>query len=268
MGGSSPILKNTQDQAKALEEKLNAEEKNHYKTFIAMRYWHPFAKQTAREVKAFAPDEIFLLPLYPQFSTTTTGSSLKNWERTARKEGIQVPVKTLCCDQGFIRALAQSVRSSYLEAQKYGKPRVLFSAHGLPEKIIKAGDPYQDQCEKTVAALRRELKIENLDSVLCFQSRVGPMKWITPSTEDEVCRAGKEKAPLIIAPIAFVSDHSETLVEIDKEYRALAQKTGVPFFVSVRPVGVAADFIEGLARLVQAGEKTCVCGKGICSDVV
>ena len=117
----------------------------------------------------------------------------------------------------------------------------------------------------TVAALRRELNIENLDSVLCFQSRVGPLKWIKPATDDEVRRAGRDKVPLVVAPIAFTSDHSETLVEIDIEYRHLAKESGVPFFAFVPAVGAAPDFINGLARLihqVESNRSHCISEKG------
>ncbi len=267
IGGSSPILKNTQAQAAALEQVLNSSSETQFKTFIAMRYWHPFARETARQVEQFAPDEIILLPLYPQFSTTTTESSFKNWYQVAQKTGLNQPTKSICCypqDKGFIRAVADKTKQAYGQAKKDGKPRILFSAHGLPEKIVKAGDPYQNQCEQTVEALRRELSIEKLDSVLCFQSRVGPMKWIGPSTDDEVHRAGQDKVPVVVVPIAFVSDHSETLVEIDMEYRALAKECGVPSFACVPTVGIAPDFINGLARLITetiVQKKDCVCGQ-------
>jgi ferrochelatase len=266
--GGSPILKNTQAQAHALENILNNAAPGPYKCFIAMRYWHPFAEQTAREVASFGPEEIILLPLYPQFSTTTTESSVADWKKVAHTAALRAPTKIICCypqQPGFIRALAEGVRRAYEQTKKYGKPRVLFSAHGLPEKIIKDGDPYKIQCEMTVEALRRELNIENLDSLLCFQSRVGPLPWIKPATDDEVRRAGRDKVPLVVAPIAFTSDHSETLVEIDIEYRHLAEQSGVPFFAFVPAVGTAPDFIAGLAQMVrdvQAQEKTCVSATG------
>ncbi|MDE2028996.1 MAG: ferrochelatase [Alphaproteobacteria bacterium] len=254
IGGASPILKNTQAQADILTQALNARGDTLYKCFIAMRYWHPFADGAAHAVKAFAPDEIVLLPLYPQFSTTTTQSSFDDWRRAACRQKLDIQTREVCCyseEPGFIHAVAAFVRPAYDEAKKHGNPRILFSAHGLPEKIVKAGDPYAAQCAQTVEALRHELAIENLDSVLCFQSRVGPLKWIGPATDDEIRRAGAEKRPLVLVPVAFVSDHSETLVEIDIEYRALAGKCGVPFFASTPAVGTAPAFIEGLARLVE-----------------
>jgi ferrochelatase len=132
----------------------------------------------------------------------------------------------------------------------HGTPRVLLSAHGLPEKIVQGGDPYQWQCERTAAAIVAACGIAGLDAVLCYQSRVGPLTWIGPATDDEVRRAGRDKAPLVVVPIAFVSEHSETLVELDIEYRHLATEQGVPFYAYVPTVSVAPDFIRGLAALV------------------
>jgi ferrochelatase len=255
IGGGSPIRANTEAQAAALEAKLNeGSAQPQFKCFTAMRYWHPFSDDVARRVADFGADEVVLLPLYPQFSTTTSASSLDAWRRAARKAGFTAPAKTVCCypqENGFIRALAAASAAAYAAALPYGKPRVLFSAHGLPETIVKSGDPYQWQCGQTVAALTQAMNIPGLDSVLCFQSRVGPLKWIGPATDDEVRRAGADRAPLVIVPIAFVSEHSETLVELDIEYRHLATETGTPYFAYVPTVSVAADFIAGLAALVQ-----------------
>jgi ferrochelatase len=252
LGGCSPLLKNTQDQADALEQALNKTSSDpQFKVFIAMRCWHPLTSETIQEVKEFAPDEIILLPLYPQFSTTTTQSSLDEWRCAADQAKLNISTQIISSypqEQGFIRALAALTRQAYEEAQKHGTPRLLLSAHGLPQAIINAGDPYADQCAQTVEALRRELAIENLDSVLCFQSRVGPLKWIGPSTDDEIRRAGHDGVPVVVAPIAFVCDHAETLVELDIDYRHLAQQSGVPFFIRAPVVGTAPDFINGLAQ--------------------
>jgi len=256
MGGGSPILKNTQAQANALQESLTLQLGNdvEVKTFIAMRYWHPFVEEAIKDVEIFNPEEVILLPLYPQFSTTTTASSLKEWQKQAAFRKFERPTKILCCypqHPCFIEPLANQTQKAYDEANAYGKPRVLFSAHGLPEKIVKAGDPYPWQCEQTAQALVSALKIENLDWVLCYQSRVGPLAWIGPATDSEIRRAGLDKVPLIVVPIAFVSEHSETLVEIDIEYRELAQKQGVPHYIYVPTVSTNPTFIKGLAMQVQ-----------------
>ncbi|MGE3623606.1 MAG: ferrochelatase [Bdellovibrionales bacterium] len=250
IGGGSPIVALTQDQASALEQEFSGE----VKCFVSMRYWHPFAEGTALAVKRYAPDEIVLLPLYPQFSTTTSASSLHVWRQAAQAAGIDAPVRTICCypeEPGFIAAMEKSIRPIYQRAAARGRPRLLFSAHGLPEKVIRDGDPYQWQCEKTAAALARNLGLAPGDWVLGYQSRVGPLKWIGPSTESEIMRAAADKVPLVIAPIAFVCENSETLYEIDLLYRDLAEASGVPYFDRAPAVGTAPDFIRGLAGLVR-----------------
>lgn len=256
MGGKSPILDLTLQQAAALEEKLKR--RGEYKTFVSMRYWHPMSDIVAKNVKNYAPDQIILLPLYPQFSTTTTGSSFADWEKSAAKAGLNVPTSRICCypaDLGFVASHVRLIKDSYWKASDEGKPRVLFSAHGLPEKTIAAGDPYQWQVEKTVAAIIQILAIDELDSVTCYQSRVGPMKWIGPSTEDEIRRAGADKVPVVIVPVAFVSEHSETLVELDVEYRHLANEAGVPSYWRVPALATEPLFIETLADLCLKADK-------------
>jgi protoporphyrin/coproporphyrin ferrochelatase len=263
LGGASPLLANTEAQARALEAELGA---NH-RVFIAMRYWHPFAPETILAVKDWRPDEIVLLPLYPQFSTTTTASSLADWRDAAAMASLMVPSYALCCyptEPGFIAALAANVSRVLKRWPPGERKRILFSAHGLPEKIVAAGDPYQCQVEHTVAGLRATLGMAELDTVTCYQSRVGPLAWIGPSTEAEIRRAGREGVGLIVVPIAFVSEHSETLVELDIEYRHLAGAVGVPSYVRVETVGTAPDFIAGLARLVRQAQETAP--NLLCSD--
>jgi protoporphyrin/coproporphyrin ferrochelatase len=253
IGGRSPILENTQAQARALEKELT--DIGDAKCFIAMRYWNPLANETAKAVKAFTPDRIVLLPLYPQFSTTTTASSLKNWQSAATDSGLSfVPTRTICCypaESGFIKSTAGMLREAYKRASAHGTPRILFSAHGLPEKIVQDGDPYQYQCERSASALINELGVEKPDWVLCYQSRVGPMRWIGPDTDSEIRRAGREKLPVLIVPLAFVSENSETLYEIDILYRDLARHSGVPYFEKIPCVDTAQGFIAGLAKLVR-----------------
>jgi len=253
IGGKSPLLENTQAQALALESAL-AGEGMEAKVFIAMRYWHPMSAETAARVKEYAPDLVVLLPLYPQFSTTTTASSARVWDEAAKTVGLTAPTRLVCCyptQAGFIDASAAVIRPLYEKARNHGKPRVLFSAHGLPKKIVKAGDPYQWQCERTAESIAAALCIEDLDWVNCYQSRVGPMEWIGPSTDEEIRRAGQDGVPILVVPMAFVSEHSETLVEIEIEYRHLAKEVGVPWFGRVPTVGVEPAFIDGLAKLVR-----------------
>lgn len=252
IGGMSPLLELTQEQAAALEAQCT--DLGDVKTFICMRYWHPMSDAVAAEVKDFDPDKIILLPLYPQYSTTTSGSSIKDWHRAAAKAGLSVPSVEVCCYpelDGWIDAQASLIRTAYVAAEKTPKPRVLFSAHGLPEKIINAGDPYQWQVEQTTNAVVEQLGIEGLDWVVCYQSQVGPLTWIGPSTDDEIKRAGHDGVPVIVVPIAFVSEHSETLVELDIEYRELADESGVPGYTRVAAVGTHPSFVSGLVALVR-----------------
>jgi protoporphyrin/coproporphyrin ferrochelatase len=253
IGGSSPLLANTQAQARALQSALA--DLGEVRCFTAMRYWHPLTEGAVAAVKKFGPERIVLLPLYPQFSTTTTGSSKKAWDAVAQKQGLTAPTSSACCypvQPGFVAAVAELTGKRHAEAAKHGKPRVLFSAHGLPKKIVAAGDPYQVQVEKTAQAVIAKLGIADLDSVVCYQSRVGPLEWIGPATEDEIARAGRDKVPLVVVPVAFVSEHSETLVELDIEYREKAAHDGVPHYERVPTVSTHPAFIAGLADIVRA----------------
>lgn len=251
MGGRSPIFEETRAQADALERALDGMEA---RAFVAMRYWHPFAAGAVRAVKAFAPDRIVLLPLYPQFSTTTTESSVRDWQRQARKAGLAAPTTALCCyptQPGFVRAAAARIRATLAGADMNQSWRLLLSAHGLPRRIVEKGDPYQWQVEQSAAAIVRELAMPELEPVVCYQSRVGPLEWIGPATDAEIARAGADGKAVIVAPVAFVSEHSETLVELDVEYGKLARESGVREYRRAPTVGIEPAFVEGLANLVR-----------------
>ncbi|HYF09609.1 MAG TPA: ferrochelatase [Acetobacteraceae bacterium] len=269
LGGKSPLLELTKEQARALEAALAGEAGAEYRCFVAMRYWHPMSEETARAVKAYGPDEVLLFPLYPQFSTTTTGSSVTAWQEACAAVGLDVPTTTLCCwhsDGAFVQATAAMVREAWEKARaglpEGAKLRILFSAHGLPESIVRRGDPYQWQVEQTVAAVVEALAIPGLDHAICYQSRVTPQKWIGPSTEDEIERAAHDRTAILICPIAFVSEHSETLVELDVEYREEAEKLGVPGYFRVPAQNSDADFIRSLAGLVRRARAS---GRALCS---
>ncbi len=198
LGGGSPLLPNTLAQADALKMQLleMMAPGSEILCVPAMRYWHPFATETAAKVKSFNPDQVVLLPLYPQFSTTTTASSLKDWEREAR---FDAPSKAVCCypfNEGFAKAGAQLIKDSLSKIRAAGhEPRLLLSAHGLPKKIVDGGDPYAWQVEQTAAKVVAELGETDLDWQVCYQSRVGPLEWIGPSTDVEIERAGKMVEP-------------------------------------------------------------------------
>jgi ferrochelatase len=253
MGGKSPLLENTLNQAKTLEESLGKE----YKVFIAMRYWHPLTQETANLVKQYAPDQVVLLPLYPQFSTTTTQSSFKEWHRVCQKIDLNVEMREIrdyFINPYFINAHIDTLKSFYLEAMSHGSPRILFSAHSLPQKVIDKGDPYQTQTQQTAKAiikgLETELNLELIDYQVCYQSRVGPLKWLEPTTEKELQRAAIDKVPVVIVPISFVSEHSETLVELDIDYKNKAIETGVSYYGRVPTLSCHPLFIEGLKRMI------------------
>jgi ferrochelatase len=264
IGGRSPLLEITENQAKALEEALD--DLGTVDVTVAMRYWHPMAEATVEAVKAFAPDQVVLLPLYPQYSTTTTASSIGAWRKAAAAIGLTAPTRVVCCyptEPGLMGAQADLVRAGIDKANAAGKPRVLFSAHGLPRRVIDRGDPYQWQVERTAAAVAARLDLAAEDWAVCYQSRVGPLEWIGPSTEEELRRAAADGVPVVVVPIAFVSEHSETLVELDIEYREEAERLGLPAYVRVPTVGTRPDFIAGLARLVRGALEQ---PRGLCSE--
>ncbi|MGE0254758.1 MAG: ferrochelatase [Alphaproteobacteria bacterium] len=253
IGGRSPLLPNTQVQARALERALADAGLDEARCFIAMRYWHPLSDETVAEVAAWRPDRIVLLPLYPQFSTTTTGSSLRVWRQAARAAGVDAPTTLACCwpeADGFVGEVASLVTPLLERARAYGAPRVLFSAHGLPKKVIARGDPYQWQVERTAAAVAARLG-PGVDWRICYQSRVGPLEWIGPATDDEVRRAGTDGVPVVVVPIAFVSEHVETLVELDIEYAELARHAGVPLWLRAPTVDARPLFVAALVEAVR-----------------
>jgi ferrochelatase len=252
MGGASPLLKETRAQVDALEGALATRLDGEVRTFIAMRYWNPMTAETARAVEAYAPDQVILLPLYPHYSTTTTGSSLEAWNAVYHGPG---QVHAVCCypqESGLIEAHARSIQATHRALGQPGPLRVLFSAHGLPQKVVDGGDPYQDQIERTAAAVVARLGptwAADWDWRLCYQSRVGPMKWLGPSTPEAIADAAKDGRGVLVVPIAFVSEHVETLVELDHDYARHATGRGVTTYVRAPALGVQQAFVEGLAAI-------------------
>ena len=250
MGGKTPLLAETEAQMQALDAMLAEDDPSPdaFRCFMAMRYWHPLSAEAVAAVAAWRPDRILLLPLYPQYSAATTGSSLEAWRQAARAAKLDVPTRTVCCypvEPGFVAAHAELIREAWPKAAAAGKPRLLFSAHGLPEAFIKKGDPYQWQIEQTCAAIVEALAMPDLDWQICYQSRVGPQTWIGPFTDQEVERAGADGVPLVVCAVAFVSEHIETLVEMDDEYATLAKHSGVPTYVRVATLSARPAFIRG-----------------------
>jgi ferrochelatase len=254
LGGRSPLLELTNAQAAALEAELPEFD---LRCFIAMRYWRPLSLEVAAAVRDWQPHEVVLLPLYPQYSTATTGSSLTSWREAAASVGLVADITTICCyptDQAYVAAIAALLRTAWRNSreqlQSDMRLRVLFSAHGLPEAIVRGGDPYQWQIEQTVSQVLAQVG-EVTDHIICYQSRATPQRWLEPSTEAEIERAAHDGVAVLIVPIAFVSDHSETLVELDIDYRTLAERLRVPGYFRVPVPNADALFIGCLAGLVR-----------------
>ena len=251
LGGSSPILKLTKQQANVLEFKLNqTQTEDEYKCFIVMRCWNPRAKDVIKDVQLFSPDEIVLMPLYPQYSAATSGSSIKEWKDVCKRNKYNIKTSTICCyptDHNFINAHTKEITKKIKDLKDF---KLIFSAHGLPEKNIKKGDPYQWQVEQSVKKIVESLNDENLDWILSYQSRVGPLKWIGPSTEDIIIENSKIGKHIVLVPIAFVSEHSETLVELDIEYKEIADANGCKNYTRVPALGINENFIKAMTELI------------------
>ena len=255
IGNKSPILELTQEQATSLENSLST--KGNYKCFVVMRCWHPRAKDVIKKVKEFNPEEIILLPLYPQFSAATSGSSINEWNDLCKKENFNIKTKTICCyptENNFVKSHANLIKKTVQNVENKNF-KLLFSAHGLPEIKIKKGDPYQWQVEETVKSIMLELEDMNLDHTICYQSRVGPLKWIGPSTDNVIKEEAKKNKIIIIVPVAFVSEHSETLVELDIEYKKLATDNGSKDYIRVPAVTANQDFINSLKSSILLASK-------------
>lgn len=271
LGGASPLLSNTLAQSEALTKSLSSS--GDVQIFICMRYWHPMGAEVVNRVKNYAPDHIILLPLYPQFSTTTTASSFADWDAQCKSQELDVPTTKICCYPShpkFIAAQTELLQNTLAQAKDSACLRVLFSAHGLPEKIIRKGDPYQRQVEQTTHAIMSSLPDPKPEYVNCYQSRVGPLKWIGPSTEEEITRAGKEGYDIVLVPVAFVSEHSETLVELDIEYKELAMHAGVKRYLRVPTVSCHPEFIAALGEMclaIKKQEKPCHIACGAACDM-
>lgn len=257
IGGKSPIIEETQKQINALKKNLHSRLKSDFEVFMCMRHWHPMSAETMVQVEKYVPDEIILLPLYPQFSTTTTASSIEDFTDKLDKSSMDVPCKIICCypnDENFVKAHADLIRQSINQVRDKSNYRILFSAHGLPKKIIASGDPYQWQVENTVKSVINLMKNRDLDYKITYQSRVGPLEWIGPNTEDEIKSAAGQGKELIIVPVAFVSEHVETLVELDIEYKEIADKYDINY-IRVPTLSVNELFIGSLSNIIVKASK-------------
>lgn len=266
IGGKSPLLETTNKQAEALEKQLS--HYGNFKVFTCMRYWHPMSKEVIKNVKEYAPDEIILMPLYPQFSTTTTNSSFNDFYKKFLKAKIKATLKYICCyptQSEFVLGHARLVSLALKKAESQGAKniRLLFSAHGLPKSVIEMGDPYAFQVKATTESIINSLDVKDVDYKICYQSKVGPMEWTSPSLDFEIRRAAFEKKSVIIVPVSFVSDHSETLVELDIDYKELAIRLNMPYYDRVSALNLDGYFIESLMKMcLQSSQANYGCTNG------
>jgi ferrochelatase len=254
IGGRSPILKLTRRQARALEGALRPSVDA--RVFVAMRYWHPLTVEVVQELERDGIDRVVLLPLYPQYSRTTTGSSVNEWNRAFRRRGPGAPavevIEEYCEHPLFIQAMIRNIRIALARVPAPDRTRVhlVFSAHGTPVKLVEQGDPYQGQIVRTYRSVVREGAF-GLEHHLCYQSKVGPQRWLEPSLLATVERLGTEGVShIIVVPVAFVSDHSETLYEINMEVRRVARRCGIRYFDMSPALNASPLFIRALADLV------------------
>ncbi len=251
IGGKSPLLELTLNQASALNETLSKEED--VTTTVAMRYWHPYTDEAIREILSQNVDTLVLLPLYPQYSRATSGSSLnefyRHWARMGKDNMEVIEIKDWHDNPGYIQSWVEKIRN---ELDSFGGkvPHLIFSAHGIPQKMVDEGDPYQQQTEETVKLILEKLNW-NGPWHLSYQSRVGPVKWLKPSTEDIIKSLGEKSTDgALMIPISFVSDHSETLYEMDILYRDMAAKAGIKKFKRVPSLNSSPTFIKALKDMV------------------
>ncbi|MGA3018153.1 MAG: ferrochelatase [Bryobacteraceae bacterium] len=251
IGGRSPILEHTKRQATALEAVLRAE--CDARVVVAMRYWRPFTDEAIRMLEPHAPEQIVLLPLYPQYSRTTTGSSLNEWRRRFHANGwnpVVQAIEEFHEDEGYLDAVVESIGTA-LAGEDGREFDFVFSAHSVPLAVIEQGDPYQRQIERTVELVWQRGGWQARRH-LCYQSKVGASKWLRPSMHETVARLGAEKRKrMLVVPISFVSDHVETLHEIDIEHRAQARGLGIEDYRMAPGLNDSPRFIAALAGLVR-----------------
>jgi protoporphyrin/coproporphyrin ferrochelatase len=258
IGGKSPIRELTELQASALERELRRT--MDARVFVAMRYWHPLTEEAVARVTSKSFRQVVLLPLYPQYSKTTTGSSLNEWHRKYAAEGKDglstAVVKEFYQHEIYVDSVVEKINEGLQRFSAPGEAHLVFSAHGVPMRVIEAGDPYQAQIEATVKLVMERGGWKN-PNLLCYQSRVGPGRWLKPMLHEELHRLAAEKTEsVLIIPIAFVSDHVETLSEINIEARKLARHLGIHQFEVMPALNDSPKFIEALASLVQGAVST------------
>jgi protoporphyrin/coproporphyrin ferrochelatase len=257
IGGGSPLRRITDQQARELQSELRQRQVQ-ATTYVAMRYWHPF---TESAVKADAVDEVVVLPLYPHFSISTSGSSFRELQRLRQADPAfsRLPIRCIRSwydHPGYVLAMAELIAREVQECNDPTTARIFFSAHGVPKSYVEeAGDPYQQHIEACTDLIMTELARQlghGNPFTLAYQSRVGPVEWLQPYTDEALVELGEQGVKeLVVVPISFVSEHIETLEEIDIEYREIATEAGITTFRRVPALDTYPTFIRGLADLVQ-----------------
>ena len=256
LGGKSPLLENTQKQAQALQQALGAE--GDYDVVICMRYWHPLTNTVVADMKARGYERVILLPLYPQYSRTTTGSSYNEFLRECERQHYHPQISLIrewYENEEYQQAIVDDIRAAAAALPDSDPAHIdlLFSAHGLPQKIVDAGDPYEQHIRATYESLRARLNWPHIS--LCYQSRVGPLQWLQPYAKDVISAKGAAGVKqLLVYPIAFVSDHIETLYELGMEYKELAKHSGIQHYRVVPALNDHPRLIKALTQLVLKGQ--------------
>jgi len=252
LGGKSPIVEHTKDLVAALKEKLDDDE---LIVDFVMRYTPPFAPEVIERLKEQAVEKIYLIPLYPQYSTTTTKSSLEDFEDAFHASGMDavlVEVKHYYENNTYNEAVIERIKEKMQESE-YNDFDLIFSAHGLPQKIVDAGDPYQRQIERHVALLKSKLQEHKMgfhQVHLAYQSKVGPLKWLEPSLEESLAKV--RNRGVVIYPIAFTIDNSETDFELEIEYREIAEEMGFKEYRVCRCVNDSPTFVDALLEMMKS----------------
>lgn len=259
IGGGSPILRWTELQGRGMTERLDrlCPETAPHKAYVAFRYAHPSSDDALTQMKADGVQRAVAFTQYPQYSISTTGSSLNELCRAQRRAGLEGAFQWSVLDRwpthpGFIAALANSVRKGLEKFPEDERQDVLmlFSGHSLPLRVVQQGDPYPQEIEASVQAVMQALGHSH-EHLLAYQSKVGPVRWLGPSTEEVIRRLGRQhRGGVLVAPVAFTSDHIETLHEIDIEYKELAEQSGIRRFERAPALNDEPLFLDALADLV------------------
>eukprot|EP00471_Norrisiella_sphaerica_P005389 CAMPEP_0184481166 /NCGR_PEP_ID=MMETSP0113_2-20130426/2692_1 /TAXON_ID=91329 /ORGANISM="Norrisiella sphaerica, Strain BC52" /LENGTH=475 /DNA_ID=CAMNT_0026860101 /DNA_START=166 /DNA_END=1593 /DNA_ORIENTATION=- len=258
IGGGSPLREITEQQAQALEEALRSKGQD-AKVYVAMRYWKPFTEDSIEQIKKDGLKQLVILPLYPQFSISTSGSSLRLladiFKQDKQLEDLKHTVIPSWYQRpGYVKAMCDLIETELEKFENKEKVEIFFSAHGVPKSYVdEAFDPYQDEMEHSVQLIMRELRERGVKNheTLAYQSRVGPVEWLQPYTEDAIQDLAKKGVDdLLVVPISFVNEHIETLEEIDMEYRELAEEAGIKNWGRVPALNSYPVFIEDLADAV------------------